>query len=124
MFSAQRNSLLTDQRLAYEVLFNDPYVVVVGRQNSWARRRSVVLADLVKELWALPPTDSQVGAHLADAFRIAGLDYPRETMVTLSPEVRFSLLETGRFLTMVPTSALQFPAVKLLLAAALPGFSP
>ena len=28
---------LTDERLAYEVLFNDPYVVVVGRENPWAR---------------------------------------------------------------------------------------
>ena len=107
---ARRFAPLADERLAFDFLFNDSSVVVAGAGNPWARRRAVKLADLVDELWTLPPPDSMVGAHLADAFRTGGLERPRATMVTPSPEVRFSLLATGRFLTMLPVSALRFPA--------------
>ena len=38
------------------------------------------------------------------------LDYPRVTVVTISPETRISLLATGHFLSIFPASALRFPA--------------
>ena len=38
------------------------------------------------------------------AFRANGLDYPRTTVVSDSPEVRASLVTTGRFLTIFPAS--------------------
>ena len=44
-----------------------------------------------------------------DAFRASGVDYPRATVVTVTPEVRISLLASGRFVTIVPASALRFP---------------
>jgi DNA-binding transcriptional LysR family regulator len=43
-----------------------------------------------------------------EAFRASGLDRPRAAVITNSPEVRMSLLETGRFLTIVPSSVLPF----------------
>jgi DNA-binding transcriptional LysR family regulator len=52
-----------------------------------------------------------------DAFRAGKLDYPRTTVVTDSPHVRISLLETGRYLTIFPASALRFsvfPEIKVL----------
>ena len=49
-----------------------------------------------------------MGEIVTEAFRVSGLDHPRVTVVTNSPEVRMSLLATGRFLTIVPTSALRF----------------
>ncbi|MCK1453212.1 hypothetical protein IVB36_20540 [Bradyrhizobium sp. 35] len=53
-----------------------------------------------------------------ETFRARGLGYPRATVVTDSPHMRVSLLETGRFITVFPASALRFltsgPALRIL----------
>ena len=107
---ARRFGPIADERLDFEFLFDDSYVVVAGAQNPWVRRRKIALAELVNEPWVLPPPESVVGSVAMEAFRASGLDYPRATVVTASPEVRMSLLATGRFLTIFPASALRFPA--------------
>ena len=101
---------LADQRLNFEFLFDDSYVVVVGAQNQWAGRRRIEIADLVDELWVLPPPESVIGSIFREAFRASGRDDPRVTMVTESPHMRMSLLATGRFVTIFPASALRFLA--------------
>jgi DNA-binding transcriptional LysR family regulator len=59
-----------------------------------------------------------IGSIIMKTFRASGLDYPRATVVTDSPHMRVSLLETGRFITFFPASALRFlssgPALKIL----------
>jgi DNA-binding transcriptional LysR family regulator len=50
-----------------------------------------------------------IGQITVDAFRACGLDHPRTTVVAATPEVRLSLLATGRFLSIFPTSSLRFP---------------
>ena len=109
LWMARTFAKVRDDRLNQEQLFDDPYVVVASSDAPWARRRKLALAELVDEPWTLPPLDSVVGWHLAEAFRGSGLELPRATLVTLSPETRFGLVATGRFLTMMPTSALRFP---------------
>jgi DNA-binding transcriptional LysR family regulator len=99
---------LADERLSFELLFDDLYVVVAGAQSSWAQRRRIELAELVNESWVLPPPGSVFGLLAVEAFR-GRLDYPRATVVTGSPEVRTRLLATGRFLSIFPASALRFP---------------
>jgi DNA-binding transcriptional LysR family regulator len=47
-----------------------------------------------------------------EAFRANGADYPRTTVVTDSPHARMSLLASGRFVTILPASALKFPAMR------------
>lgn len=103
---------LADERLDFEFLFDDSYVVVAGAKNPWVRRRSIKLVELANELWVLPPPGSVIGSVLTKAFRASGLDYPRATVVTDSPHMRISLLATGRFVTVFPASALQFPATR------------
>jgi DNA-binding transcriptional LysR family regulator len=98
-----------DERLRFELLFDDSSVVVAGAQNPWARRRKVALADLMNEPWALPPSDSVIGSIAMEAFQANGLDFPRTTVVTYFGHLRLSLLATGRFLTIHPTSLLRFP---------------
>ena len=49
-----------------------------------------------------------LGSAVMEGFRASGLDYPRATVVTVSPEARISLVATGRFLTIFPASALRF----------------
>ena len=100
---------ITDDRLNFELLFDDLFVVAAGAQNPYTRRRRLELAELVEESWVLPPPGTVIGSVVMEAFRTSGLDYPRTTVVTESPEVRTSLLATGRFIAIFPTSALKFP---------------
>ncbi len=101
---------ITDERLDFEFLFEDRYVVVAGAKNRWVRRGKIQIPELVDESWVLPPPASVIGSIVLEAFRAAGLDYPRVTVVTDSPHTRVSLLATGRFITVFPASALRFLA--------------
>jgi DNA-binding transcriptional LysR family regulator len=97
-----------DERLDFEFLFDDSYVVAAGVHHPCVRRRKIELAELVSEAWVLPPPGSVIASVVMEAFRARGLDYPRTTVVTESSEVRTSLLATGRFVTIFPASALRF----------------
>jgi len=101
---------VADPRYEFESLFDDSYVVAAGAQNQWVRRRKIDIAELAKELWALPPRNSVIGSIVTDAFRSRGLDYPRVSVVTDCPHMRVSLLATGRFVTIFPASAFRFLA--------------
>ena len=63
--------------LDIEILFDDLEVVVVGARSRWARRRKVVLAELVDEPWVLPP-NQVVSALLTEAFNAHGLEVPQK----------------------------------------------
>jgi len=99
---------IADPRYDFEFLFDDSYVVAAGAQNQWVRRRRIEIAELVNELWVLPPPDSVIGSIVMDAFRASGLAYPRVSVVTDCPHMRISLLATGRFVTIFPASAFRF----------------
>jgi len=85
-----------------EVLFEDPLVVVTAPNNPLARRRKIVLADLLDEPWTLQPRENSFGAFAIDAFRAAGYAPPRNTVATTSSNLRGEMLATGRYLSMVP----------------------
>ena len=101
----RKSSPTEHDRLAFESLFDDSFVIVAGSQY---RRRTTKLADLVNEPWVLPPPESVLGTVARNAFRASGFEYPRVTVVAIPPEVRINLLATGRFLTIFPTSVLKF----------------
>jgi DNA-binding transcriptional LysR family regulator len=107
--------LFQDEQFGFEPLYDDALVVLAGMKNPWARRRRVELAELVNEPWALPTPESAVTQAAMKAFRASGLDCPRATLVTSSPEMRIDLVAKGRFLTI---TASQFrsrnPEVKVL----------
>jgi DNA-binding transcriptional LysR family regulator len=107
---ARKLGPISDERLEFEFIFDDSYVVAVGAQSPLVRRRRIKLAELVNESWTLPPTDSGTGSLAIEAFRASGLDNPRITAVSASAQVRTTLLATGRFLTILPASALRFPS--------------
>ena len=113
-----RLSHFADEQLGFEPLFDDSYVVVASARHPWVRRRGIELAELVKEPWVLPPPQSVLGSVFKEAFRVAGLDYPRASVFAIPLEVRISLLATGRFLTIFPASILRFlttrPEIKVL----------
>jgi DNA-binding transcriptional LysR family regulator len=98
------------ERHDFEFLFEDSYLVVAGAQHPLARRRQIEPAELGNELWVLPPPESPPGLLAMEAFRAIGLDFPHATVFAVPPDVRMSLLATGRFLTIFSTSALRFPS--------------
>jgi DNA-binding transcriptional LysR family regulator len=108
---ARRFGPIAEERLDFEFLFDDPSVVAAGAQSPWARRRRIEFAELLKESWVLPPPGSEIASIATEAFRANGAAYPRATVLTDSPHARMSLLATGRFLTILPASALKFPAM-------------
>jgi len=105
----RRSGSMADERLDFEFLFDDSFVVAVGAQSQWARRRRIELADLMNEPWVLPPPESSLASVALEAFRNSGLDFPRATVFAVSPEIRIGLLALGRFLTIFPKSVLNFP---------------
>lgn len=109
---ARRFGPIAKERLDFQFLFDDCSVVAAGAQSPWARRRRIRFAELLKEPWVLPPPGSEIASIAIEAFRANGVDYPRATVVTDSPHVRMSLLTTGRFVTILPASALKFPAMR------------
>src|ERR1051326_4667099 len=106
----RRFAHIVDERMDFEFLFDESFVVAAGARNQWVRRRRIELADLASEPWVLPPPGSVIGSIAKEAFRAGRLDYPATTVVTDSPPVRVSLLATGRLATILPASALKFPA--------------
>lgn len=107
---ARRFAAIADERLNFEILYRDSYVVAAGARSPLARRRQTALADLTQEVWVLPPAGSVIGAAARDAFAAAGVAFPNVTVLALPPETRASLVATGRFLTVFPTSAVKFLA--------------
>lgn len=113
----RRLGLFTREKFDFEILYDDSPVVVAGVQSPWVRRRRIALTELVNETWLLPPPERALGPIYLEAFRASGLDYPRTAVFTTDPAVRISLLATGRFLTIVPSSILSFskrPDIKVL----------
>jgi DNA-binding transcriptional LysR family regulator len=91
-----------------EILFDDQFVVMAGSRTKWIRRRKLVLADLLNELWVLPPPEGLPGQYIAQAFRTSGFEPPRAHVVSFSIPLHHHLLATGRYITMLPRSMLRF----------------
>jgi DNA-binding transcriptional LysR family regulator len=106
---------LPEDDLESEVIFKDRVVVVAGRQSPWARARRIDLADLLHEAWILPPSDSFPHSLTEEIFRAHGLGLPRAPLTTLSVHLCCRLLATGRFVTTLPTSILNFSGKDLSL---------
>ena len=100
---------LTDE-LHLESLFNDRLVVAAGRRSRWARRRKIDLAELVAEPWILPGPDTWHYTELAETCRVRGIDMPKARLDTASTAVRASLLASGPYIAMFPSSSMRLYA--------------
>lgn len=109
---AQKFGAFADERLGFEALYHERYVVLAGARSPWARRRNIKLSDLVDEAWTLSSPETVIGGIAIEAFRASGLKPPRVAVTTFPREVRMNLLATGRFLTISPTSVLKFSAAR------------
>ena len=98
---------------ASECLFEETMVVIAGRESRWSTRRKLNLRDLLGEPWALPESDNVAATFVADVFLAARLKPPKPRVVSNSVAMRVRLVETGKFLTMIPASMLHFGAGRL-----------
>ena len=99
-----------------ETLLLDPHIVVAGARSPWARRRRLKLCDLADEPWALPPPGSPYASVVSEAFRANRLTVPPAAISSTLP-VRTTMLATGRFLSMVPRTVMQFAPKNRILKA-------
>ncbi len=108
---------LVSQDVAVESLCQDRLCVVAGAQSPWAQRAEIALGELMSEPWILFPKGSVSGAYIEAGFRAHGLDLPEQALTSFSMELRFHLLATGRFLTVLHESVMRFNAERWLLKA-------
>ncbi len=99
---------MTEPDLVAETLFDEPNVVVAGSESRWAKRRNLALADLIGEPWVLAQPGSLARSLHEDVFLNSGLEPPSATVLTVSLHLYMRLIETGRWLGLVPASVMRF----------------
>ena len=97
-----------DDDLDREVLFDDPPVVVASRNYPHLHGRNVKLAQLVDAVWCLPPEGNAISSHLRQVFRLHGLGPPNVAVSCISMQLQAAMVETGRYLTVLPNSYMRF----------------
>jgi DNA-binding transcriptional LysR family regulator len=106
----------TEGDLDVEFLYEDPLVAVVGARSKWLRRRKIDAAELIDELWCLPPFDwyaQAAGPVIPEAFRARGLAVPRHTVKSNSGHLLVYLVATGRFISALPASIVHLNGERL-----------
>ena len=101
--------------LSSEFLFDDGLHVVASAKSPWARRRRLDLAELCDEPWLMPESDNIAMELIVEGFHSAGLTPPAPQVVSNSIPLRLRLIETGRFLGILPNSTLRFVTGRLQL---------
>ena len=94
--------------LVAEPLFNEPNVVAAGADSPWAKRRNLTLADLIGEPWVLAQPGSLARSLQDQVFRNSGLEPPSATVLTVSLHLYMRMVETGRWLGLIPGSVMRF----------------
>lgn len=98
--------------LSSELLFDEPFLAVTGGNTKLARRRRVELAGLLAEPWVLPPYNSVPGSLILQLFHASKLQPPQPSIVTLSGQLTVTLVASGRFVGVLPSSVARFSAAR------------
>jgi DNA-binding transcriptional LysR family regulator len=99
---------MNEPDLVAETLFDEPHVVVAGSESRWAKKRNLRLADLMGEPWVLAEPGSLARSLHDEFFRRNGVEAPSATVLTMSLHLYMRLIETGRWLGLVPASVMRF----------------
>jgi DNA-binding transcriptional LysR family regulator len=101
-------AVMTEPDLVAEPLFDEPNVIVAGSNSRWARRRNLTLADLIAEPWILAEPGNLARSLHQEVFRRRGLEVPSAKVLTVSLHLHLRLIETGRWLGLIPASVMRF----------------
>jgi DNA-binding transcriptional LysR family regulator len=104
---------LTGDDVVSELLLEEPFVAIAGKDSEWARRRRIELSDLAGEAWILPPYDSAPGALITELFASCGVKPPEPRIATLSIQLTISLIAGGRFVALLPSSLARLSAKRV-----------
>jgi DNA-binding transcriptional LysR family regulator len=99
---------MSEPDLVAEPLFDEPNVVVAGFESRFAKRRNLSLADLMEEPWVLAQPGSLARSLQDGVFRNSGLEPPSATVLTVSLHLYMRVIETGRWVGLVPASVMRF----------------
>ena len=99
---------ITEPDLVAETLFDESLVVVAGSESRWAKRRNLTLADLIGEPWVLAQPGSLARSLHEEVFRRSGVEVPSAKVLTVSLYLQLRLIETGRWLSLIPASVMRF----------------
>lgn len=94
--------------IAFDPLFEDRLFVVAGAHHPLAGRRSIKLEEVADQRWVLPMPQSPVNQQFRSAFERLESRLPHPAVTTMSLLVRYELLATDRFVTVLHGSLLQF----------------
>src|SRR4051812_13423512 len=115
---ARLPGIASGDEVVAEVLFEEPLVVVAGKENPWGRRRKIKLAELINEPWTWSAPGTVFDTLVIEAFRASGLEPPRAAVYAEAINMRTRLAATGPFLAVVPASMMKFygehASIKLL----------
>ena len=90
--------------LSSEMLFEEPFLAVAGKNSKLARRRNVTLRSLSPN----PGSCRPIAACLARSFsifRANNLQPPQPSITTLSGQLTVTLIARGRFVGVLPSSS-------------------
>jgi DNA-binding transcriptional LysR family regulator len=87
-----------------EILFDEPFVFVVGARSELAQRRRIALTDIITGKWVLPPYDSAPGALVGEVFRANGFLPPKPLVKTIAIQLTVTLIASGEFVGILPMS--------------------
>jgi DNA-binding transcriptional LysR family regulator len=101
---------LSDPDLQVEPLLHERIAVVADAQSVWARRRKLSLEELIDAPWILSHVEVRPGSPIVKAFDDQGLSLPKNLVLSGSLNLRYTLLATGRYVTVMPSTVLTFCA--------------
>jgi DNA-binding transcriptional LysR family regulator len=99
-----------EEDLHVDILYQDQPCVVAGVRSPWSRRRKIEIGELIDEAWQLSALNEM-------QLRESGVKIARPQIVSFSYHLRSSLLATGRYLSLMPQSLLQFNGLRSSLKA-------
>jgi DNA-binding transcriptional LysR family regulator len=114
---ARTSQLSPADDLTTEILFDEQFLAVAGERSKWARQRQLRLREIIDEPWILPPYDSVAGSLILQIFSASKLDPPRPSITTLSVQLTVTLIASGRFVGLLPSSVARFNARRAALKA-------
>jgi DNA-binding transcriptional LysR family regulator len=100
--------LSATEGLVRERLYDDEYVVCASAKHPLAARKSVTIADVAKERWALSEPALLAPHGLFEKFREHGLSPPRVAFQSRSPRLRLRVVASSDLLDLTCRSVLDW----------------
>lgn len=104
----RKPALRADDEIGFEPLFEDRLFAVVGARHALAGRRAITPAELAAQRWVFPLAGSFVTRQLEAAFERLGVGAPVPAVATMSTLLRYEMLATQRFVTVLHGSLLRY----------------